>query len=104
MTKEELVSRLTTGMEYSKFRFLTESESKIIDGCLGIINDLEKKLTWRTFDTPPAAGQEIMVVWPSGVFEPEFRKLTEDDLKQDWRGMRWYPVPAYPPIPFNSLQ
>jgi hypothetical protein len=51
---------------------------------------------WRAFeDELPKANELIMIVWPSNNYQPEFRILTEDDLKNDWSMMRWCPVPAY---------
>jgi hypothetical protein len=57
--------------------------------------DLFAVSDWRDFTTPPIAGQEILIVWPSGNYSPERRVLTEEDLKQDWSDMRWIPIPAY---------
>lgn len=48
---------------------------------------------WRSFDTPPEAEQEILIVWET--YPPEKRKLSKEDLKKDWEGMRWLPIPAY---------
>jgi hypothetical protein len=51
---------------------------------------------WRAFeDELPKANELIMIMWPSDNYQPEFRILTEDDLKYDWSMMRWCPVPAY---------
>lgn len=51
---------------------------------------------WIRFeDKKPEPGQEIMIVWPSGEYRPEFRKLNEFQLSQDWTEMRWLPIPGY---------
>ncbi len=51
---------------------------------------------WIRFeDQKPEVGQEIFIVWSSGNYRPEYRTLTEEDLKMDWSYMRWMPVPDY---------
>ncbi|WP_421977845.1 hypothetical protein [Roseivirga seohaensis] len=49
--------------------------------------------SWLSFDTPPKAGQEILIVWET--YPPEKRILTDEDLAKNWDGMRWLPIPAY---------
>lgn len=57
---------------------------------------MSNSCTWIRFeDKKPNVDQEIWIVWPSGNYPPEYRKLSEEDLKQDWSGMRWLPVPDY---------
>ena len=54
---------------------------------------------WIRFeDKLPLDGQEILLVWPSGNYHPEYRKVTNEMLKGDYSLLRWIPIPNYPPI------
>lgn len=53
---------------------------------------------WTRFeDKQPKVGDEILVVWPSGLHQPEYRLFTEEMAKMDWGLMRWLPIPTYKP-------
>jgi hypothetical protein len=52
---------------------------------------------WIRFeDKKPEPGQPIWITWPSANYFPEYRELTETDLKQNWDMMFWLPVPPVP--------
>ena len=51
---------------------------------------------WIRFeDKLPLDWQEIMLVWPSGNYHPEYRKVTKDMLKGNCSLLRWIPIPKY---------
>lgn len=60
------------------------------DGMIDGITD------WVEFSRQkPEAGRQIWIVWPSGNYQPEIRRLSQEELQKDWGDMRWLPVPPY---------
>lgn len=56
------------------------------------------KMKWIRFEeSRPVIGQEVWIVWPSGQYEPEWRKWTNQMDVSDWSNMRWLPIPDYKP-------
>jgi hypothetical protein len=94
MTKIEL-EMVVTAHTYSDFS--TKAIMTAVDAYTEASNGAKPIVSgWRAFeDELPKANELILIVWPSGRFEPELRTLTNADLRNDWSDMRWCPVPAY---------
>jgi hypothetical protein len=60
------------------------------------VREKEEGVWIRFEDKKPEPGQPIWITWPSANYFPEYRELTETDLKQNWDMMFWLPVPPVP--------
>lgn len=79
-------SRMTEMFNDATFQWMGKQELVKADG-------------WVRFeDKKPDTGKLILVSWPSDI-TPEIRRLTEDDLKDDWSDMKWIYIPEWLPAP-----
>jgi len=95
ITKEDLREKYETetGKKHGNALFSTTDYACWLEKRIVKNYSIQSFRVWRTFDTPPKAGQEILIVWEA--FPPEKRILTDEDLAKNWDGMRWLPIPAY---------
>lgn len=49
---------------------------------------------WHNFGTPPPINTQIVIMWEDYPMDPiEIINLNEDDLKNNWTGILWAPLP-----------
>jgi hypothetical protein len=74
--------------------FISELESEL--SALEKEAEQKSETQWIKFeDKMPLEGQEILLVWPSGNYHPEYRKVNKSMLEGDCSLLRWMPIPKY---------